>query len=434
MNRSNKKAASGILALTLMCSAFSASGSLFAAEQLTEAAAAEKPVVYDEASGRLVIRSRITRKDLLPYTGRELKSVCAEKGAVLPEDSSRLFKDMSADVIDLSKADSGKVKNMKEMFSGCSVTKTIDLNGLDTSGVTDMSGMFEDCTALSYVDLSSFEMKPGTKTDNIMANCPALLSSVNTLKGASITLDGNIGVNFFAELSSETAKAVLSGPQGDVEYTDLRKLRQGSGAYKFTYKVNAVQQSEDITLKLYDRKGRTLILRNSVGRLRSYCCEVYSVKDYINSSPLYSTDEKLNVLVRALDNYGKASENYFGGKKQAVEGISDVKAADVAEYAPDFTSEQAKISLVLNSETAIRLYTKGASGGTSSYGSYYEIPGIAAHRLMDEHTVTIGGRTYKFSAMSYVYRVLTGKTDKETSELARALYVYAKAAKAYKSS
>jgi surface protein len=430
-----KKRAAGLLALTVLGGALSVSGSLFAAEPVLTAAADEKPAVYDEGAGSLVIKGRITRKDILPYADRQLRTIRAEKGAVLPEDSSRLFKDISASVIDLSEADSTKVKNMKEMFSGCAATETIDLGGLDTSAVKDMSGMFENCTALSYVDLSSFEMKPDTKMDNIISNCPGLLSSVNTLKGASITLDGNIGVNFIADLSSSAAKAVLSGPQGDVVYTDFKKLRLSGNQYKFTYKVNALQLSDDITLRLYDNKNRLLILRNSSGRLRSFCCEDYSVKDYISSSALYSTDEKLNVLLRALDNYGKASENYFGGgtEKHTVDGISDVRAADVAEYAPSFTKDQGKLSLVLNSETAIRLYAKGASDGTSSYGSYCEVTGLAAHRLMNEHKVVIDGRTYSFSAMSYVYRVLTGKTDKETSELARALYVYAEAAKAYRS-
>ncbi len=143
-----------------------------------------------------------------------------------------------------------------------------------------------------------------------------------------------------------------------------------------------------------------------------------------------------------MDNFGKAADNYFNGSKNIIEGISNVNTDCVKECAPTFGTD-VKLSLVLNSTTALRLYTekskvliegREAIAKFKGEKKYYEISNIYAQNLFDKHKITIDGVEYEFSPMSYVYRVLNNPDLDEDSPLvkmAKATYVYAQAAKAY---
>lgn len=63
---------------------------------------------------------------------------------------------------------------------------------------------------------------------------------------------------------------------------------------------------------------------------------------------------------------------------------------------------------------------------------YYEISNIYAQNLCVKHKIIIDGTEYEFSPMSYVYRVLNNENSSDTlKDMAKATYVYAKAAEAY---
>ena len=69
---------------------------------------------------------------------------------------------------------------------------------------------------------------------------------------------------------------------------------------------------------------------------------------------------------------------------------------------------------------------------TSKYGKYYEIENILAQKLSDKYTVVIDGTEYSVSPMSYVYKVLTNENASPALvDMAKAVYVYAKAAREY---
>ncbi|MBO4523735.1 MAG: hypothetical protein J5723_03540, partial [Ruminococcus sp.] len=153
-------------------------------------------------------------------------------------------------------------------------------------------------------------------------------------------------------------------------------------------------------------------------------------------------DVKLKNLVCAIDNYCKAAENYFNIPNNTIAGIDNVNADSVINYATDLGSD-VKLSLVLNSETALRLYTESdnvlvdnnnANEKFKSGKKYYEIPNIAAQQLSTPHKITIDGKDYSCSALSYVHRVLSNpnaKDNKLLTDMAKATYVYAQAAEAY---
>ncbi|MBR6420193.1 MAG: hypothetical protein IKS42_07655 [Oscillospiraceae bacterium] len=266
----------------------------------------------------------------------------------------------------------------------------------------------------------------------------------NKVTGASITLDGTIGVNFYAALNSETAKAVLSGPNGDIEITDLESVKQESGQYKFSYPVYSNQAAEKVSLSFFDADGVKLDVYNSGGELDEDKAIEFSVNDYIAAYEA-SENTKLNDLVAALDNYCKAADNYFNGAGNTVEGISGINYNSIKGYAPTLCGN--KMALLLNADTSIRIFYEGdATQANLNYGdavltkitkggkSYFEIPNISADKLSEECVLVIGEDTLAFSALSYSVLALKKTTDQNLWNLSKALCVYADAAKAYKAS
>ncbi|MBQ8122364.1 MAG: hypothetical protein IJ170_03480 [Ruminococcus sp.] len=267
---------------------------------------------------------------------------------------------------------------------------------------------------------------------------------MNKVTGASITLDGTIGVNFYASLNSDTAKAVLSGPNGDIEITDLESVKQENGQYKFSYPVYSDQAAEKVSLRLFHADGDQLDVYNSGGELDEDKTIEFSVNDYIAGYE-ESENTKQNDLVAALDNYCKAADNFFNGAGNTVDGISGVNYNSIKGYAPTLCGN--KMALLLNADTSIRIFYDGdAQRANLNYGedlltkitkggkSYFEISNISADKLSEEFVLVIDGDELKFSALSYSVLALKKTTDKDLWDLSKALCVYADAAKAYKAS
>ncbi len=92
-----------------------------------------------------------------------------------PEDSSGLFKDLSAcssfnfgNMVDTS-----NVTNMGAMFVTCTSLTSLNLSSFDTSKVTDMSAMFVECSNLTSLNLSSFDTSKVTNTGYMFHLCNA---------------------------------------------------------------------------------------------------------------------------------------------------------------------------------------------------------------------------------------------------------------------
>ena len=352
----------------------------------------------------------------------------------------------SLESLDLSSFDTSSVTSMGYMFSGCSSLKSLNLSSFNTSKVIIMTDMFRTCKALEYVDLSGFDTSSVTDMKNILYGCNALKPNMIFLRGQSITLDGYLGANIYIEPCQNLAKVVLSGPNGDIEYSgnEFNDLTQESGIYKFTYLINATQANDEITLRAYDKDGRQLIVcksTNDLSNLSQAECTVQGYIEAIKKDDAYKTVDNLEALIDGLENFCKAADNYFNGAHNEIAGISEVKASDLIAYEPGFDAD-IQLSLVLNSQTAARVYTnssnvliddKAADAKIKNEKQYYEITNIAAHQLCDMHTVTIDGAKYDFGALSYVYRVLNNKDANDALvDMAKATYVYAVSANKYK--
>ena len=398
--------------------------------------------------------------------------------------------------LDLRNFDTSNVNDMNKMFYKCESMTDLDLSSFETSNVNNMANMFEECKKLKVIDLSSFDTKKVTNITKMFINCPALEDIVvsntwsnsavkegnnvfdgctsliggngtaydpdkidytyacadteetpgyltlihkeNMLKRASVTLDGTIGINFFAYINEDVEKAVLSGPNGDVvtDFTD----KEPCGTTKLTYNVNATQARDNITLKLYGKNGKQLDFikaGKSPVTISQYDC---TVQDYIDKYKSEYNSGKVYDLVDSLDNYCKAAENYFMGTKHTVNGIDDITLENVKDYAP-VLDKDIKLSLVLFSSTNIRVYTDSTDvvlygnnmpSHTSRYGQYYEFYDAPANMLFKKISVVINGKSCSFYAMSYVYRVLSDPdADSKLTDIAKATYVYGKAAKEY---
>ena len=147
---------------------------------------------FNETTGVLTLKGEIDRDALkdfgYEYDGK-VKTVVAEKGTILPQNSSTLFFYYNnCTSIDLSKADTGNVTNMSSMFSECSALTKLDISSFDTSSVTTMREMFRDCTHLTTLDLRNFDTSSVTDMYLMFNGCSSLTSiDVSSFDTSNVT-------------------------------------------------------------------------------------------------------------------------------------------------------------------------------------------------------------------------------------------------------
>ncbi len=262
---------------------------------------------------------------------------------------------------------------------------------------------------------------------------------------ASLTLGDDLGLNFYmsSAITDENAADYTVKFEGEcLEDEATLTKNESSGKYYATAHVYAKNLDKKITAKLY--KGEEVI-----------CTTEYSVADYLEKAPETVTDEKALALIKATKAFGAMSADYFYEGEHGFSaayneyltqsGLTDSDIVNNAKnnYATEFTTDDAKISLVLDEKTAIRLYVKGVQpdgenlkpskqANKDVYPSYYEIAGLTPDKLADEQTVTIGGVDHKFSALSWANRILDQEDPSEKNlNMAKAVTAYYLAAHDY---
>ena len=397
-----------------------------------------------------------------------------------------------------------KVKYMSSMFNKCKALENVDLSSFSTPNLSYVDYMFNYCEKLKVLDLSSFDMSNVSKSgfgymfqycsnlktiytsedwpyypdSKLFWGCTSLVGgngtaynennvnmeyaridgkdgqpgyftySGNYVKGASLSLDGKIGVNFHVSLNSKAFTVVVNGPGTTIEYpvSQIGMYKQDDGSYKIPVYVNATQAGEAVTLKILDEDGEQLDLYNSDFEKLDNGTVSYSVNEYIADSAQYADDENVKALVKALDSYCKAATNYFTGSDLAVETAGSVSADDFDLFVPDLAGT--KMALVLDAGTAIRIFYDGSETTAQLEGrsfplyiqekngsKYFEIENIAAHELDHFCGMKIGTKTLAFCPLSYGYLAHDLAADKtELINLVNALYAYSEAAWAYQQS
>ena len=299
-----------------------------------------------------------------------------------------------------------------------------------------------------------------------------LYASAATLKSYSLTLEGQIGLNYtvkIPEALQEGAQAVLSCKGKETVLALGEPLEGTTDEFRFTYRVPAKGIGNAISLRIEDGSGNTLTLLNAAGEAFENNTVSRSVADYCKIPNLgqYAEEGKGDALVAlaaALQNYGASAQAYFdkgdedpgyaGGEAPDFSGVT-VTGFGVVKTGALEGLDQTTMFLTLQSETTINLrffvhegfsiddytFTCGETELTPvANGDSYliKLENIPAKELDTAYTVTVTNGEKSFtitcSALSYAQLVLNHETlgqDEALCSALKAMYVYNQAADAY---
>ena len=272
----------------------------------------------------------------------------------------------------------------------------------------------------------------------------------------STTLGGNIGLNFYAEMSAN----LVNNPDTFVRFTFAGRTidvpmakatvsdNNGTTLYRFTCPITSKNMTDVVS-------AQVMVGEETVGNAKTMDVATYC--NWVIEN--FANDVKTVNLMKAMLNYGASAQMLFNYRTDALANaaLSDADKVlgkvDASAYAHNRTGEEEGIvpvsyTLLLDSETTVRCYfqltgeksidefTFTVDGvvvqPTYKNGYYYiEKTNIAAHRLDDMHVFTCGGITITYGALSYVNQVMNTYTEGTTFDMASALYAYSKAAEAY---
>ena len=180
----------------------------------------------------------------------------------------------------------------------------------------------------SNTEKNTYGEHPDADNDGKCDDCGAVIDGIGAkLAGYSLSLTGNIGVNFYMELSNDivndesaymnftlpngtTSKVYVSGTHedGSTATTDTT-VKNGVTYYVFTCEVAAKEMTSDIKAQTIGNNGE------KTGKVYTYTVKEYA--DYILS---HTSAEGSNYgsatvqLVKGMLNYGGAAQKYFGYK------------------------------------------------------------------------------------------------------------------------
>ncbi|MBP5379749.1 MAG: hypothetical protein J6Y64_09450, partial [Ruminococcus sp.] len=166
-------------------------------------------------------------------------------------------------------------------------------------------------------------------------------------------------------------------------------------------------------------------------------------------------------LVTATQAFGAAAADYFYAEDHGFtaaynNALEKANTTDdqiiAAAKADDFklAAENAKVSLVLNSLTSVRLYVKdfaadqfddshdaksiasSSDKAEAGYPSYFEVKDLIPQNYGKTYTLTLNSTEYKFSPMTWANRVLSnGSASDKNVNMAKATTAFYLAAKNY---
>ena len=213
-------------------------------------------------------------------------------------------------------------KDTYPTFGGSKVYKNATYKGCEGKPGDAVSYAYSNTKKNTYGD------HPDADNDGKCDDCGAIIDGIGAkLAGYSLSLTGNIGVNFYMELSNDivndesaymnftlpngtTSKVYVSGTHedGSTATTDTT-VKNGVTYYVFTCEVAAKEMTSDIKAQMIGNNGE------KTGKVYTYTVKEYA--DYILS---HTSAEGSNYgsatvqLVKGMLNYGGAAQKYFGYK------------------------------------------------------------------------------------------------------------------------
>ena len=346
-------------------------------------------------------------------------------------------------------------------------------------GITKNPGVFTNSTDTSFNDASKFFSDNSSYAVH-KNDAGQLYLSKKLIAGHTLSLDGNIAINFYLDPSAAglTAADVNSG---NLSYS-FAWVDQADTKAKVDVAEQA-RQSQEFTVS---DDGKYIIVTCHVCAAEMTCgvnasftlgkkseSEVYSVRDYCDTVFTPTADwltkyrakypddtaksyNNLVALVTKMLDYGAKAQTVFGIKTgdPANTGLDYTMSSDTPDFdraiqkandsladnpaSPDFYGENFKApSLVFLDYSTLKLYFENKDGSLSTSGltkwnNYYYIKheNIAASQLDTLQTFTVSGKTFRYSALDYA-KVLATSANTDNANLAKALYWYNQAANDY---
>ena len=257
---------------------------------------------------------------------------------------------------------------------------------------------------------------------------------ITKINDVSISLNGNIALNFYVSVADENMKAFFTV---DGVKTEANGFTLANGNQRvYTYALAAKEYEKGITLTIGEGEGAV--------------SSTTSIKAYIDAAKNIFTGE-LKDLIEALEVYCDSAAKYFAG--EAVDTIIpngdelDKYAARKEGTLPEGVTVTG-ISVILESTVSIHVYLGGANVENATYaidgvpaelhmlseGIYYlEKAHIAAKDLNRSYDFAIGDCVISCSALSYAHIAINGEatTDENLKNLLKAMYNYSIAADGY---
>ena len=284
------------------------------------------------------------------------------------------------------------------------------------------------------------------------------------LYGASATLGGQIGLNFFLapteeQIADEGFKVTLDGAEFLLKDAKTRTV-SGKTLYQFTVTKRAKQMNEQVEMKAFDGNGEPVALYRPTENAASESFK-FSVVDYVKKA-VDNRDVTAEVkdLAKAMSDFGSLTQlavTYKTDDRAELYNeakVLAVTADDLAPYKAETTEEGSVLfkgsTLVLDDQTDLRIYLEAKEGALTDYtyeldgkaasltkNTCVEVSNIAASKLDLFHTLVVKNAdgetvlTVKICALSYAYSTVSGSTDQNLINAVKALFVYNQAADAY---
>ena len=298
-------------------------------------------------------------------------------------------------------------------------------------------------------------LPPVTKNVTYMAVYEITDSIGAHLVGHSLSLSGDIAVNFYMELSnyismSQSAFMRFTIPTGsgttvkDILVKDADTKTLDNKTY-FVFKCNVAAKEiySEITAQIHNINATG---DESLGNLYTYSVSEYA--NYLLDHLEVAEYAQAEYLVRAMLTYGDHAEYYFDKTAEKPEDIEDVTIPDefpqtkhdtLPAYA-EFTGaslslkSETTLSLFFESEQELTLTCEGHTAVTANSGNEYviRIRDFAAADLNQPITVKVNGAdAVTYSPLTYCYKVQQASSNAKLVNTVKALYLYWDAAYHY---
>ena len=321
-------------------------------------------------------------------------------------------------------------------LGGAKVYKTATYNGCEGKPGEPVSYEYSNTEKNTYGDHQDAD------NDGKCDDCGAIIDGIGAkLAGYSLSLTGNIGVNFYMELSNKIiadkdAYMQFTLPNGTITKVLVSEAQTNTTInaektyYRFPCEVASYEMTQDIKAQMFDGNGKC-------GKEYTYTVRDYA--QYIIKN--YSSYVDAYPFAVAMLNYGASSQKYFN---KAVDDLANKNLSSYDQEIPNlfngyingFVAKKAEngvlgqfagLSMVLKSETTLNLFYEPKEGVDVSKlkflvdgkeitpvkrGQYYilSLENIRANELGNSKTFTVTDGTNTLSgdycAMMYCYQVL----------------------------